>query len=71
MTKEEILNLFYAYRTKEFYGEIEEHMLTAESVVLLLINKVDEVWDEEVGEDVKLESPIIRWKKLIGHMDPE
>ena len=45
-------------------------MLTAESIVLLLINKVDEVWDEELGEDVKLESPITRWKKLIGNMDP-
>ena len=37
-------------------------MLTADSIVLLLINKVDEVWNEEVGEDVKLESPIVRWK---------
>lgn len=45
-------------------------MLTAESIVLLLINKVDEVWDEELGEDRKLESPITRWKKLIGNMDP-
>ena len=45
-------------------------MLTADSIVLLLINKVDEVWDEELGEDVKLESPINRWKKLIGNMDP-
>ena len=45
-------------------------MLTADSIVLLLINKVDEVWDEEVGEDVKLESPITRWKKLIGNTDP-
>jgi len=45
-------------------------MLTADSIVLLLINKVDEVWDEELGEDVKLESPITRWKKLIGNLDP-
>lgn len=45
-------------------------MLTADSIVLLLINKVDEVWDEEAGEDVKLESPIVRWKKLIGDKDP-
>lgn len=65
------MNLFYAYRSKEFYSEIEEHMITAESVVLLLINKVDTVWSEEAGMDVKLESPIVRWKKLIGDKDPE
>jgi murein L,D-transpeptidase YafK len=46
-------------------------MQTAESIVLLLINKVEEVWDEERGEDVKLESPIVRWKQLIGDKDPE
>ena len=46
-------------------------MMTAESIVLLLINKVDKVWDEEKQEDVKLESPIIRWKNLIGNKDPE
>ena len=46
-------------------------MLTAESIVFLLINKVDTVWSEEAGMDVKLESPIVRWKRLIGHKDPE
>jgi nucleoside diphosphate kinase len=44
--------------------------MTAESIVLLLINKVDKVYDEVKEEDVKLESPIIRWKKLIGDKDP-
>ena len=71
LTKEEVLNLFYGYRTHEVYNEIQEHMLTSESIVLLLINKVEKVWSEEKGEEVKLESPIIRWKKLIGNKDPE
>ena len=71
MSKEEVLNLFYPYREKEFYAEIEEHMVTAESIVLLLINKVETVWSEEKGEDVKLESPIVRWKRLIGNKDPD
>jgi len=71
LSKEEILNLFYSYRNKEFYKEIEEHMMTADSIVLLLINKVDSVWSEEKQEDVKLESPIVRWKQLIGNKDPE
>jgi nucleoside diphosphate kinase len=47
LSKEEIINLFYQYQTKDFYQSIEEHMMTAESIVLLLINKVDKVWDEE------------------------
>ena len=71
LSKEEVLNLFFPYKNKEFYGEIEEHMLTAESIVLLLINKVETVWSEEKGEDIKLESPILRWKQLIGNKDPE
>ena len=45
--------------------------MTAESVIMLLINKVSEVWDENLGENVTLGSPIERWKKLIGDMDPE
>ena len=45
--------------------------MTADSIVLLLINKVDSVWSEEKQEDVKLESPIVRWKQLIGNKNPE
>jgi len=40
LSKEEILNIFYPYRQSSFYGDIEEHMQTAESIILLLINKV-------------------------------
>ena len=71
LSREEVLNLFYPYRHKEYYGEIEEHLMTAESIVLLLINKKDTVWSEEAQEEVKLDSPIIRWKHLIGNRDPE
>lgn len=45
-------------------------MLTAESLVLLLINKVETIYDEQKEEDVKLESPIIRFKRLVGDKDP-
>jgi hypothetical protein len=44
--------------------------MTAESIVMILINKVETVFDEAKGEDVKLESPIGRWKALIGNKDP-
>jgi hypothetical protein len=46
-------------------------MMTADSIVMILINKVDLVWDEAKGMDVKLDSPVVRWKKLIGNKDPE
>ena len=42
-----MLNLFYGYREREYYQEISEHMMTAESIILLLINKVEHVWDAE------------------------
>lgn len=46
-------------------------MMTAESIILLLINKVEHVWDQEAQEEVKLDTPIVRWKRLIGHRDPD
>ena len=44
--------------------------MTADSIVMILINKVESVYDEAREEDVKLESPIVRWKNLIGDKDP-
>ena len=66
----EVLNLYYPYRNATYFPEIVEHMMTAESLILLLINKVETMWDEAKEEDVKLESPITRWKKLVGAKDP-
>ena len=37
---------------------------------MLLINKVDKKYDEEKEEEVKLEDPIKRWKRLLGNKDP-
>ena len=72
LTKEEILNLFYNHRNAPYYAEIEEHMMTAESVVLLLVNDKESIPAEEEGEeDIKLEGPVVRWKKLIGNRVPE
>lgn len=34
------------------------------------MNRVESVYDEQNEEDVKLESPIIRWKRLLGDKDP-
>ena len=72
LTREEILNLFYNHRNAPYFGDIEEHMLTSESVVLLLVNSCDSIPAEEEGEeDIKLESPVTRWKKLLGSRIPE
>jgi len=72
LTKEEVLNLFYKYRNASFFLDIQEHLMTAESVILLLVNKVDTLPAENDGEeDITLESPVVRWKQLIGHRSPE
>ena len=72
LTREEILNLFYNHRNAPYFADIEEHMLTAESVVLLLVNACDSIpAEDETEEDIKLESPVIRWKKLLGSRAPE
>ena len=47
-------------------------MMTAESIVLLLVNSKDSIPASEEGEEeIKLESPIDRWKKLLGDKNPE
>jgi len=71
LRNEEILNLFYKYRNQEFFDDIKEHLSSGESKVMLLINKVETRYDEEKEEEVKLEDPITRWKKLIGPSNPE
>ena len=66
------MNLFYKHRNAHYFPEIQEHMLTAESVVLLLVNARETVPAEEEGEEEgKLESPVVRWKKLLGNKNPE
>jgi hypothetical protein len=38
---------------------------------MLLINKVDSHFDEETGDDILLEDPITRFKKLCGPYSPD
>ena len=72
LTREEILNLFYKHRNASYFPDIQEHLMTAESVVLLLVNDKESVPAEIEGEEeVKLESPVVRWKKLLGNKNPE
>jgi nucleoside diphosphate kinase len=64
LTKEEVLNLFYPHRNASYYADIQEHMMTAESIVMLLVNKVDSIPHptDNMAEDIKLEAPVVRWK---------
>lgn len=72
LTKEEVLNLFYSHRNASYYPDIQEHMLTAESIVMLLVNKVDSIPNEDpTMEDTVLDAPVVRWKRLLGDKQPE
>ena len=72
LTKEEILNLFYSHRNASYYADIQEHFMTAESIVLLLTNSRDTIPAKVDGEDdIKLDNPVVRWKRMIGNKDPD
>jgi nucleoside diphosphate kinase len=74
LTREEVLNLFYTHRNASYYPDIQEHMMTAESIVMLLVNKVDKIPDPEDPEgleEIKLDVPVVRWKKLLGDKQPD
>ena len=45
-------------------------MLTAESIVMLLVNSVEKIENAD-GEEIKLAAPVTRWKELIGDKQPE
>lgn len=46
--------------------------MTAESIVMLLVNKVDTIPNEDPQmEDIVLEAPVVRWKKVLGDKQPE
>ena len=46
--------------------------MTAESIVLLLTNSRDTIPAKVDGEDdIKLDNPALRWKRMIGHKDPD
>jgi nucleoside diphosphate kinase len=47
--------------------------MTAESIIMLLVNKVDSIQNpnDPDGEELKLDAPVIRWKQCIGDKLPE
>lgn len=57
LIKEEIENLFYAHLNNDYYLKIQDYLQSGESMVLLLCHEK--------------EDPIMKWKQIIGPMNPE
>ena len=56
LTKEEILNLYYHLREKDFYEKLERSLRNGESMVLMLTSDKHD--------------PIQKWRTMIGPTDP-
>ena len=51
LTKQEILNLFNKHRDTDYYQQLEEEMLSGESLALILTNRSETKFDEEKKEE--------------------
>jgi nucleoside diphosphate kinase len=60
LLKEEVINLYYKHENKPYFEDILRYMLSGESCVMVLVNA-----DGTDGD------PILKWKKMIGLMNPE
>lgn len=69
LTEEELANLYFKHVGKEYFKDIVEFMSSAPIAILVLINKEDTYMDEN-GIKTYYNSPIVRWKEMIGHKDP-
>ena len=61
LTKEEVLNLFLEYKNQPFFFDIQEHLMTAESEVLLLTNRFETVLsdpNDENSEEITLKPAV-------------
>ena len=71
LTKQEVMNLFTKHKAADFYQQIVNEMTSGESWCFVLTNQHETKFDEEKKENVKVENPIERIKKLIGDKDPD
>lgn len=68
-TEEEIANLYFKHVGNNYFKDIVEFMTCAPVAILVLINK-EETYLDEHGIKTYYQSPIVRWKEMIGHKDP-
>ncbi len=69
LTKEEVKNLYFKHTTKDYFVDITEHMTCGPVAILVLTNKEDTYLDEN-GIKTYYDSPVQRWKEMIGDKDP-
>ena len=69
LTKEEVKNLYFKHTTKDYFIDITEHMTCGPVAILVLTNKEDTYLDEN-GIKTYYDSPVQRWKEMIGDKDP-
>ena len=69
LTKEEVKNLYFKHTTKDYFSDITEHMTCGPVAILVLINK-EETYLDENGIKTYYDSPVQRWKEMIGDKDP-
>lgn len=56
LTKEEILNLYYDLREKDFYEKLERYLRNGECMVMMLTHEKHD--------------PIAKWRTMMGPADP-
>ena len=71
LTKQELISLYTKISTKPFFPSIIDHMTIGESEIFLLVNDKESIYNEEKEEEIPVEPPLVRIKKLIGDKDPE
>ena len=69
LTKEEVKNLYFKHTTKDYFIDITEHMSCGPVAILVLTNK-EETYLDENGIKTYYNSPVQRWKEMIGDKDP-
>lgn len=69
LSKEEIMNLYHKHVDKPYFEEILLYNQKSISLILVLINKENTYYDTN-SIIRSYDSPIIRWKNLIGYKDP-
>ena len=69
LTKEEVTNLYFKHPKKDYFPDIIDHMTCGPVAILVLTNKEDTYLDEN-GIKTYYESPVQRWKEMIGDKDP-
>ena len=70
LTKHNVINLFPNQLKSPYMNTIIDLMTSGPSKILVLVNRHTIKFDEEKNEDIPVEDPVLRAKKIIGDKDP-